>query len=143
MYLAILITALILATQSVADFALQDLQGKVHALSKYKGKTVLLNFWATWCPPCRSEMPAMQKLWLAADKNKFMMLAVNVGEDKKIVAEFAKKNGYTFPILLDEGGKVSRQYKVRAIPVTYIINKKGELVKKEIGAREWRWEMFW
>jgi peroxiredoxin len=122
------------------DFALKDLNGKTHTLSSYKGKFVFLNFWATWCPPCRKEMPSMQKVFEKSDKKKFVMLAVNAKEDKRAVLAFAKKNGYTFPILLDTDYKVSGQYQVQAIPLTLLIDKNGRIVGRICGAREWKWD---
>ena len=124
------------------DFTLKDLNGKSHALSEYKGKLVFLNFWATWCPPCREEMPSMQKLYNDSDKNKFVMLAVDVGEGEAQVRKFAARNGYTFPILLDIKGDIGKLYKVRGIPATFIIDQAGNLVAKKVGARHWTWEEF-
>ena len=122
------------------DFRLKDLNGKTHTLLDYRGKFVFLNFWATWCPPCKKEMPSMQRVFEEADKEKFVMLAVNVKEDKKVVQAFAKKNGYTFPILLDTDYKVGGEYRAQAIPLTFLIDKEGRVVGKICGAREWKWE---
>lgn len=119
------------------DFTLSDLNGKSHTLSKYKGKVIFLNFWATWCPPCRAEMPAMQKMYKSWNSKKYVMLAVNIGQDKQTVKSFANKNGYTFPILLDSTSKIARKYRVSGIPTTYIINKEGKIVTRIVGAREW------
>lgn len=122
------------------DFMLKDLNGKTHTLSDYRGKFVFLNFWTTWCPPCKKEMPSMQKVFEEADEKKFVMLAVNVKESKKVVRAFAKKNGYTFPILLDSDYKVGGEYRTQAIPLTFLIDKEGRVVGKICGAREWKWE---
>ena len=122
---------------SATDFTLLDLEGNKHTLSDYKGKVVFLNFWATWCPPCRAEMPSMQKLYETWDKDKFVMLAVNIGESREKVRSFAESNGYTFPILLDEDQKVARKYGIRGIPATYLIDEQGNMVNKVVGAREW------
>jgi peroxiredoxin len=118
-------------------FTLKDLNGKSHSLSDYKGKVVFLNFWATWCPPCRQEMPSMQKMFKSWDNKKYVMLAVNIGESKSKVASFARENGYTFPILLDTNKSLAREYMVRGIPTTYIISKDGMIVNQIVGAREW------
>ncbi|NQT30127.1 MAG: TlpA family protein disulfide reductase [Candidatus Saganbacteria bacterium] len=129
-------------SKKAPDFTLYDLAGKSHTLSDYKGKVVFLNFWATWCPPCRTEMPAMQKLFLDSDKSKFVMLAVDINQKKRVVADFAKTNGYTFPILLDTNGKVSDKYQVSGIPATFIIDKSGNIVNRIIGSRHWKWSEF-
>ncbi|MBU0671536.1 MAG: TlpA family protein disulfide reductase [Candidatus Margulisbacteria bacterium] len=126
------------------DFTLEDLYGAPYTLSNYnsyyKDKIVFLNFWATWCPPCRAEMPSMQKLYESWDKNKFEMLAINIGEDKKTVENFAENGGYTFPILLDRDKKIAEKYMIRGIPTTYIINKEGKIVAKVVGSRHWTLE---
>ncbi|MBU0502579.1 MAG: TlpA disulfide reductase family protein [bacterium] len=123
--------------EAVIDFTLQDPQGNSHTLSDYKGKFVFLNFWATWCPPCRQEMPSMQELYKNWDSNKYVMLAVNVGESRGEVAAFAGKYGYTFPILLDKNRSAARQYGVSGFPTTFFINTEGKMIKRIVGAREW------
>jgi peroxiredoxin len=125
---------------SATNFTLTGLDGKSHALSDYRGKVVFLNFWATWCPPCRAEMPSMQKLYLAWDQTRYVMLTVNLRETKEVVRAFADKNGYTFPILLDETGAIASQYRVSGIPTTLIINENGTVVNKTVGSREWTLE---
>jgi len=123
-----------------ANFTLTGLDGKSHALSDYKGKIVFLNFWASWCPPCRAEMPSMQKLYGSWDKKKFVMLAVNLREAKGAVGSFARQNGYTFPILLDDTGGIASQYQVAGIPTTIIIDGKGYVLSRTVGSREWSLE---
>jgi thiol-disulfide isomerase/thioredoxin len=127
-------------TDEAIDFELMDLQGRVHTLSEYKGKIVFLNFWASWCGPCRAEMPSLQKLYESWDKTRFIMLAVNVGENEDRVEKFARENGYTFPILLDLESKVAAKYLVRGIPITFLINEKGMIIAKLPGSREWTLE---
>jgi thiol-disulfide isomerase/thioredoxin len=122
-----------------ADFTLKDLQDKSHTLFQCRGKVVLLNFWATWCPPCRSEMPALQKLYEQADKTRFAMVTVNMGENREDVAKFMKNNGYTFPVLIDKDGVVARQYNVNGIPTTLVINETGGVMRRVVGAKEWTW----
>jgi thiol-disulfide isomerase/thioredoxin len=119
------------------NFTLPGLDGKPRALSDYKGKVVFLNFWASWCPPCRAEMPSMQKLSRSWDKKKFVMLAVNLRETKEAVGSFARQNGYTFPVLLDETGRIASQYQVSGIPTTIIIDGKGNILSRTTGSREW------
>lgn len=119
------------------DFTLTDINGKSHTLSAYKDKIVMLNFWASWCPPCREEMPSMQKMYDNWDKNKFILLAVNVDEGREKVKEFAKKNSYTFPILIDSDRMVSKKYEVSGIPTTYLIDEKGRILQRVVGSRHW------
>ena len=126
------------AAGAAIDFNLPDLSGKMVKLSAYRGQVVFLNFFATWCPPCREEMPSMQKLYNRLKGNKFEMLAVSLDRDgKAAVKPFVDKNGYTFKILLDPEGKAAARYGVVSIPTTFIVNKRGEIIDKIIGGRDW------
>lgn len=123
------------------DFTLYDQYGKKHKLSDYKGKTVFLNFWATWCPPCREEMPYIENIYKKYNKNKgdVVILGVsspNLGREgsKEHIKEFLNKNGHTFPIVFDEGGTMIQQYGISAYPSTFIINKEGYITKYIPGA---------
>ena len=122
---------------SSIDFTLQDLDGNKVSLKDYRGKALMLNFWATWCPPCRREMPSMEKLYSIIDKDKIDILAVNIQEKKNTVSDFISKNNYTFPVLVDEEGKAASIYQIRSIPTTFIIDKKGYLRAMLTGSREW------
>lgn len=113
------------------NFMLQNLEGENVSLSDYKGKKVILNFWATWCPPCRKEMPALEKFY-QQNNNEIEILAVNTDTNND-VADFVKSMNLTFPILLDHKTNVSGQYDILSLPTTYIIDEKGKLVKKQIG----------
>lgn len=127
-----------LAERKIASgFTLKDINGKEVSLSDYRGKLVFLNFWATWCPPCRREMPSMEKLYQRFKDEDFVMLAVDLRESKKVVERFARKYKLNFPILLDSTGKTGDTYGVRAIPTTYLVNRQGELIGKAVGARDW------
>lgn len=120
------------------DFSLPDMSGRQVSLSQYNGKVVMLNFWATWCRPCRVEMPSMEKLYHAYRDKDFVILAVSVDrKGKGDVSEFVKKNGYTFPILLDPDSVLSDNYSVPYIPATFIIDRQGRIVSREYGARTW------
>lgn len=120
------------------DFTLPDLNGINHTLSNYKGKVVFLNIWATWCKPCKDEMPSMEKLHQKLKDRDFIMLAVSVDKDgKKVVEPFMKEYGLTFPALLDPEGVTSKLYKTTGVPETFIIDKKGVVIHKVIGPRDW------
>lgn len=120
------------------DMQLVDLNGKTVAFKQFRGKVVMLNFWATWCPPCRAEMPAMQRLNEKMEGLDFVMLAVNVEPDgEHTVPSFLKGKAYTFPILLDLGAKAQNCYGVFRFPETFIIGKDGVILNHILGAREW------
>lgn len=118
------------------DFALQTLEGKSITLSSLKGKKVILNFWASWCPPCRQEMPDMEKFYKENNNGEIEILAVNLTDAEKSRADvptFMKTNGITFPVVLDEKGKVGQLYNVSSIPASFIIDSKGVIQKKLVG----------
>lgn len=109
------------------DFVLEDLNGNKVTLSELKGKKVFLNFWATWCPPCKAEMPDIEKLYQETKDSDLVILAVNAGDDKNTVQDFITKNNYNFSVLLDTDGEVSRLYQVTGIPTSYFIDTEGYL----------------
>lgn len=114
------------------DFELKTLSGDTVKLSDLKGKKVMLNFWATWCPPCKAEMPAMEEFHKEAG-DEVVILAVNIDPHLDVKA-FVDENGITFPIPLDEEDKVNEMYQVLSIPTTYFIDTKGNIGNKYIGA---------
>ncbi|MEI8013567.1 MAG: redoxin domain-containing protein [Nitrospira sp.] len=109
------------------DFRLTDLTGKEQSLSQYRGKVVLLNFWATWCKPCTTEMPAMQTAYDKLREKGFVVLAVNELEDDAKVREHIKQYGHTFPVLMDRDNKVANQFGVFGLPVTVFIDQEGRV----------------
>jgi len=109
------------------DFRLPDLAGKEQSLSQYRGKIVLLNFWATWCKPCTTEMPAMQTMYDKLRDKGFVVLAVNELEDDARVREHIKQYGHTFPVLMDHDNKVANQFGVVGLPVTVFIDQEGRV----------------
>ncbi|AVQ98233.1 redoxin domain-containing protein [Oceanobacillus sp. M65] len=116
------------------DFELKTLEGEQVRLSDYRGERVLLNFWSTWCPPCRQEMPDMQQFFQDQDP---VILAVNLTDtevNQKTVREFIEEFGVTFPVLLDEKAKVSQLYRIQPIPTTYFIDAEGKIRYKAFGA---------
>lgn len=118
------------------DFKLPLLNGQEASLSGLRGKVVLVNFWATWCPPCVAEMPYIQQIFNDARLKKagVEILAVDVGENQATVAKFINKYGYTFPVLLDSNSEVAQMYKIRAFPTTLLIDKNGIIVMVKVGA---------
>ena len=113
------------AGMPASEFSLTDLQGKAHSLEQYKGKVVLLNFWATWCKPCTTEMPAMQTVYDRLREKGFVVLAVNELEDEGKVREHIQQYKHTFPVLLDHENKVANQYGVFGLPVSVFIDQNG------------------
>jgi cytochrome c biogenesis protein CcmG/thiol:disulfide interchange protein DsbE len=115
------------------DFSLETREGGTISLSDLRGQAVLVNFWATWCPPCRAEMPAIQRVYEDYRDQGFTVLAVDVGEGDAQVAAFVDEQGLTFPILLDRDGGVSKRYQVRAMPSTFFIDRSGVVREVTLG----------
>ena len=109
------------------DFRLMDLTGKEQSLSQYRGKIVLLNFWATWCKPCTTEMPAMQASFDKLHDKGFVVIAVNELEDDARVREHIKQYGHTFTVLMDRDNKVANQFGVFGLPVSVFIDQEGRV----------------
>jgi len=123
---------------SAPDFTLPDLNGNPVSLSDYRGKVVLFNIWATWCPPCVSEMPSMEKLHQNMKGEDFDILAVSIDESgADAVGSFMKKHKLNFTVLTDPKGTVNNQYHTTGIPESFIIDKNGMIVEKIIGPRDW------
>lgn len=119
------------------DFKLKDLTGKTVSLESFRGSVVFLNFWATWCPPCKAELPSMQRLYEKYKGKGLVILGVDLQEGENQVKDFVKKYGLTYPILLDSNGQVGQVYGARSIPTSYIIDRKGFILARTIGGREW------
>lgn len=123
------------------DFTLVDQYGETHTLSDYKGKVVFLNFWATWCPPCRMEMPDIEEVYKERGKNAedVIILGVagpNLGREgsKEEIIEFLKEEGYTYPVVFDETGDIMATYSIQSLPTTFIIDRDGNIVDYVLGA---------
>jgi thiol-disulfide isomerase/thioredoxin len=99
---------------------------------------VFLNFWATWCPPCREEMPAMQALAGALEKQGLVVLAVNYEESAETAEAFVRETGLTLPVLLDGEGAVARRYRVTGLPASFFVDRRGALVGSVLGIRDWQ-----
>lgn len=122
---------------SAPDFNLKGEDGKTYRLFDYRGKVVVLNFWATWCPPCREEMPSMERAHQKVKSEKIVILAVNVGETEGKVFEFTGRYPVTFPLPLDIDGTVIQKYPVIGLPTTFVIDPHGIVTHRAIGGREW------
>ena len=118
------------------DFRLEDLDGNSVALSDFLGRPVLLNFWATWCAPCREEIPLLKTIHADSQwqNEELVILPVNIGEGKSTVKEFTEEYEVSFTVLLDTERTVFRQYFVRGVPTTYFIDRKGVIQSVTIGA---------
>lgn len=120
------------------NFTLSDLGGTQISLGDFKGKVVLLNFWATWCAPCKMEIPSLEKLYQLRKDKGFEILAVSVDRTSlSKVASFVTDYQMSFPVLADQRGEVGRRYWAKAIPTSFLLDKKGVIRWKVVGAREW------
>ncbi|WP_447986325.1 TlpA disulfide reductase family protein [Nitrospira sp. Nam74] len=121
------------------DFVLPNLNEQSVRLSDYRGKVVFLNFWATWCKPCREEMPSMEVLYKNFDRDGLVVLAVSIDRvtTKKDIPPFVSSMNLTFPVLVDSWGQTDKRYKLMGVPETYIIDQQGILREKIIGPRDW------
>jgi peroxiredoxin len=127
-----------LSGQKAPDFTLKDINGNQVSLSSFKGKVVLLNFWATWCPPCRAEMPSMNKLQQMLKNKGLVIIAISTDSRIDEPKYFIKQNPVDFTVLHDSNLKVSRNlYKVFMMPTTFLIDKKGVIVEKYFGEQDW------
>ena len=117
--------------------ALQDTNGKRYQLQDYRGKVVVLNFWATWCPPCVDEIPSLGRLQNAFSKDELLVLSVDIGESRKEVETFLRQVPADFPVLLNPDGSTVKQWKIIAFPTTFVIDKKGNIKLAYFGGMEW------
>jgi peroxiredoxin len=137
----------IVAGTQAPDFTAVDMQGREASLSDYRGKVVLLNVWATWCPPCREEMPSMQRLYEAMQGEDFEILAVSIdaregeqdpfGRDGGDLAAFVQEMGLTFTILHDPEGRIQGTFQTTGVPETFLIGRDGVIYKKVAGGTAW------
>ena len=120
------------------DFSLKDLSGTEVRLSTLHGKVVFLNFWATWCPPCREEIPSMMRLNQTMSGKPFQMLAVSIDDGgRNAVTEFFSRTGFKLPALNDTDQSVGKMYGITGVPETFVIDKKGVILKKVVGGMDW------
>ncbi len=128
---------LIKQNPAAPDFNLPDMDGEMFSLSSYKGKTVIINFWATWCPPCREELPSMNRAWQKIKDENISMIAINVGEDEDTIFSFMGDYPIDFQVLLDQSGEVINKWPIKGLPTTFVLDPKGQLYYRAIGGREW------
>jgi len=121
------------------DFKAVELPGgRPATIENYRGKVVLLNIWATWCPPCKVEMPSMERLHKKLAGTDFQLVAVSVDEeDSSVVNKFVHEYGLTFPVLHDQDGSIRQIYQTTGVPESFVIDRDGVIVKKVIGAADW------
>lgn len=121
------------------NFQLYDLHGRLVTLSDYRGRIVFLNFWATWCGPCKIEMPAMEELYRLFNRNDFEILAVSTDQQGVAVTRpFSEEMGLTFPILHDSDFRVGVAYGARTLPMTFLLDRRGVVTHRIFGARDWQ-----
>jgi cytochrome c biogenesis protein CcmG/thiol:disulfide interchange protein DsbE len=124
-------------SKAAPDFTLPTAEGKQVSLRDYRGKVVFLNFWATWCIPCREEMPALERLHQVYQTQGLAVVSVDLKESAEQVQAFFQKHGLSFPALLDQSGSVFRDYLVAGMPTTYLIGRDGMLFARGVGGRDW------
>ena len=125
--------------KKLPNITLADLKGGKLELRSFRGKVIFLNFWATWCGPCKEEMPSMEQLYRQFEDRGFVFVAISVDyEGAKPVREFMEKHRYTFPVLIDQKDETLDLFDVKGIPTTFIIDKQGMMLGKAIGPRNWK-----
>lgn len=116
---------------------LRDMDGKLWQSQDLIGQPAIINFWATWCAPCREEMPAMEKAWEKLRGEDVLLLAINFSEPLETVAQFQEDYPMSFPVLLDEDGETAGNWPLKGLPVTFVVDAEGRLVYQAMGARAW------
>ena len=116
------------------DFTLLDLDGNEVRLSEFQGRVVLVNFWATWCPPCRAEMPDIESLYQEYKDKGLVVIGIDIGEPEATVRQFVQRGGYSWTFVLDSTGTVAANYNIRAIPTSFFIDREGVIQAVNIGA---------
>lgn len=124
-------------SKAAPNFTLSSTDGQQISLQQYRGKVVFLNFWATWCIPCREEMPALERLHQKYQSQDLAVLSIDLKESADQVKAFFQKYGLSFPALLDQDGSVFRDYLVAGMPTTYLIGRDGTLLARGVGGRDW------
>ena len=123
--------------KAAPDFSLPNIDGQQVSLQQYRGKVVFLNFWATWCIPCREEMPVLERLHQTYHAQDLAIVSIDLKESADQVKTFFQKHSLSFPALLDQDGSVFRDYLVAGMPTTYLIDREGTLLARGVGGRDW------
>src|SRR5215510_6271135 len=123
--------------KAAEDFTLPLLDGKRFRLTEHQGRPVFINFWATWCPPCLEELPAMERLWRQHKDRGLVMLAISLDTNPTLVAPYVAKHGFTFQVAIGSKFDVSNAYGVRALPATVLVDRRGQLAALALGPRAW------
>lgn len=119
------------------DFTLRDINNRPFNLSSLRGKVVILNFWATWCPPCRAEMPPLNNLYREMRNKGLEVVAISTDRSSSVIKDYISKNPIDFTVLIDTDNKVSRQFKVFSIPTTFLIDRNGIIIERYLGEENW------
>ncbi len=123
--------------QKAPDFVLKDVTGKAVSLSAIKGKAVLVNFWATWCPPCRAEMPTLNRLYKEYRNKGLAVVAVSTDRKLEYVTDFLEKHPVDFPVLMDSDSRTSRQFGVFSMPTSFLLDRNGFIIRRYLGEEDW------
>ncbi len=118
-------------------FHLRDPEGRLYHLQAFRGRPLIVNFWASWCTPCRRELPSMNRAWAELKPQGVAMLAINLGEEAEAVKGFLAEFPIDFPVLLDPRGNIGQRWRVRGLPTTFVLNGRGEIVYRATGERAW------
>jgi len=124
-------------TPEAPAFELQGPDGVVYRLADWQGQPLIVNFWATWCPPCRAEMPAMQRAWEAIQSEGIGLIAINVGEDPAAITAFVEQVPVSFPLPMDADSSVTQSWPLKGLPTTFVVGPDGRLIYQAAGEREW------
>ncbi len=124
--------------KAASNFTLSTVEGQEVSLHQYRGKVVFLNFWATWCIPCREEMPALEQLHQTYQSQGLVVLSIDLKETADQVKAFFQKHSLSFPALLDQDGSIFRDYLVAGMPTTYLIGRDGTMLARGVGGRDWK-----
>jgi thiol-disulfide isomerase/thioredoxin len=124
-------------SRNAPEFSYPDLQDKTHTLADYQGKVIVVNFWATWCPPCVKEMPALQSAAEQLKNDDIYVLGVNVGDDKEAIEEFLELTPVDFPLLMDENMESMSEWQLKGLPTTHIVNGAGQIAYTVLGDKAW------